>query len=77
MKPVIIIDQAATDWSLALAHELFDGILEVQLNTVWFWSFGLTDDLVFLRGLERLMYDFYDEPDKVHEVMEIDLPRSK
>lgn len=70
-KPQMAIDHEATKWALESAHELFDGILDVQLNTVWFWSFGLTDDFAFLRGMENMMYDFYDEPDKVHDVMEI------
>ncbi len=68
-KSELSIDHKTTEQLLALAHEVFDGILEVRLNTVWFWSFGLTDDLVFLRGMEKLMFDFYDEPECVHEVM--------
>lgn len=70
-KSKYIIDYETTEKLLEIAYELFDGILEVRLNTVWFWSFGLTDDYVFLRGMEKLMYDFYDEPDKVHEIMDI------
>ncbi len=70
-KPELYIDYKTTESLLVTAHEIFDGILEVRLNTVWFWSFGLTDDLVFLRGMEKLMYDFYDEPERVHEVMKI------
>lgn len=26
---------------------------------------------MFLRGMEKLMYDFCDEPEKVHEVMSL------
>lgn len=70
-KSELHIDHKATESLLAVAHEIFDGSLEVRLNTVWFWSFGLTDDLVFLRGLEKLMYDFYDEPESMHEIMNI------
>ena len=43
----------------------------MRRNTVWFWSVGLTDDLVFLRGMEKLMYDVYDAPERIHEVMKI------
>ncbi len=70
-KPDLHIDHAKSDEVLALAHEVFDGILEVRRNTVWFWSFGLTDDIVFLRGMERLMYDFYDAPESIHKVMKL------
>lgn len=68
-KQRIDIDYATTEKVLEIAYEVFDGILEVRLQTVWFWSVGLTDEYVFLRGMEKLMFDFYDSPDKVHEVM--------
>lgn len=70
-KPELDIDFKATESLLETAKEIFDGNLEVKLNTVWFWSFGLTDDFVFLRGMEKLMFDFYDEPESVHQVMDI------
>lgn len=69
--PEITIDWQKTNQLFEQAQEIFDGYLEVQLNTVWFWSVGLTDDYAFLRGLEKLMYDFYDAPDQVHSMMEI------
>ncbi|VBB07605.1 Hypothetical protein LUCI_2870 [Lucifera butyrica] len=70
-KAELHINREATQSLLATAHEIFDGILTVRLNTVWFWSFGLTDDLVFLRGMEKLMYDFYDAPESLHAVMKL------
>ncbi len=70
-KPELRIDRASSDAVLAIAHELFDAALAVRRNTVWFWSVGLTDDLVFLRGMEKLMYDVYDAPERIHEVMKI------
>ncbi len=71
VKPELRIDVAASDAVLDIARELFDGTLDVRRKTVWFWSFGLTDDVVFLRGMERLMLDFYDEPGSVHALMKI------
>jgi hypothetical protein len=70
-KPELRIDRAASEAVLGIAGELFEGALEVRRDTVWFWSFGLTDDLVFLRGLERLMLDFIDAPERIHELMGI------
>ena len=70
-KPQIYVDYKTTESLLTIAHEIFDGDLEVRLNTVWFWSFGLTDEFVFLRGMEKLMFDFYDEPEAVHQVMSL------
>ena len=70
-KSKINIDYAITENLLQLAREVFDGLLEVRLNTVWFWSVGLTDEFAFLRGMEKMMFDFYDYPDEVHRVMNI------
>ncbi|EGO63013.1 hypothetical protein [Acetonema longum] len=70
-KPQLTIHYQTTESLLATAQELFDGSLNCRINTVWFWSFGLTDELVFLRGLEKLMYDFCDEPEHIHAVMKI------
>lgn len=70
-KSELHVDYETTEKLLTIAHEVFDGVLEVKLNTVWFWSMGLTDEFVFLRGLEQMMMDFYDEPESVHQVMEL------
>lgn len=71
VKPSLEIDYGTTSILLDKSREIFADVLEVRLHTVWFWSVGLTDDLLFLRGLERLMYDFYDEPEGVHRLMEL------
>jgi hypothetical protein len=44
-------------------------ILQVRLKTVWWWSFGMTQTLVYLRGLEQIMYDMVDCPDELHRLM--------
>lgn len=62
-------DLATTRKLFDRATELFAGILTVRLDTAWFWSFGLTDEAAFLRGMEQLMFDLYDEPEMVHEMM--------
>ncbi len=71
VRPQLTIDFKKTEHLLSLAHELFDGLLTVRINTSWFWSFGLTDEYAFLRGMENLLFDFYDEPESVHAMMEI------
>lgn len=70
-KPELDIDYETTEKLLSIAHEIFDGYLNVRINTVWFWSVGLTDELTFLRGMDKLMFDFYDEPENLHQVMDI------
>lgn len=70
-RPLLNINYPQSYKVLEQAHHIFDDILQVKLNTVWIWSFGLTDDYVFLRGMEKMMFDFIDEPENVHKVMKI------
>ncbi len=69
--PKIVIDWQATAEVLAQARDVFDGILDVELRTAWWWSMGLTKDYIDLRGLEDFMCDFVLEPDWVHRMMEL------
>lgn len=64
--PEIEIDVAATERLLALASDLFDGLLTVRLRTSWWWTLGMTWTLVNLRGLAQMMYDMTDYPDDLH-----------
>lgn len=64
------VDHPTSAAVLALAHDTLGDLLEVRQDTAWFWSAGLTDEFAFLRGLEKLLYDFYEEPDGVHALME-------
>lgn len=70
-KPEIHIDYKSTDILLEQAKEIFDGYLTTRLSTVWYWSVGLTDEFTFLRGMDKLFFDFYDEPECVHQVMDL------
>jgi len=67
--PQITVDYEATQELLQLAQETFGDILQVRLKTVWWWSFGMTQTLVYLRGLEQIMYDMVDCPEGVHRLM--------
>ena len=64
-----VIDWETSNASLELAHTLFDGILEVRQRGTWWWSLGLTMPAAFLRGLETLMFDFFDYPDELKELL--------
>ena len=70
-RPTLTIDMEKTNTLFDLANEIFGDLLKVRINSVWYWSIGLTDEFAFLRGMENLLYDFYDEPEGVHQVMEI------
>lgn len=67
--PQITVDYEATEELLRLAQETFGDILQVRLKSSWWWSFGMTQILVYLRGLEQIMYDMVDCPDNVHRLM--------
>lgn len=67
--PQITVDYEATQELLQLAQETFGDILQVRLKSSWWWSFGMTQTLVYLRGLEQIMYDMVDCPDSVHRLM--------
>lgn len=72
LKPQMTLHHDTTKVLLELAQDLFGDILAVRINTPWSWSLGgLTDEFAFLRGMENMLYDFYDEPESVHAVMEI------
>ena len=66
--PVVIVDEKVTNAALELAKEVFDGIVDVKLRTWWFWSSHIALAYANFRGLDGLMYDFYDFPEKVHEI---------
>jgi len=68
-EQVVVIDHEASDRAFAIAKEVFDGILEVRWRTWWFWSSHLLLAYAHYRGLQTMMMDFYDYPDKVHEMM--------
>jgi hypothetical protein len=67
--PEITIDQETTDQTLALAQDVFGGILRVGLRGIWWWSLGMTLDLARLVGLEKMLYLMYDDPGMVHTIM--------
>ncbi len=68
--PEIIIDEKATQHMLDIANEVFDNILKVRLKcNQWWWTLGLTQDAVKLRGLSELMCEMYDNPEGMHNFM--------
>ncbi|HEY3425012.1 MAG TPA: hypothetical protein VGL27_09470 [Negativicutes bacterium] len=67
--PKVIVDEAACNATYNLAKEVFDGILDVQFRTWWFWSSHIVLAYSHMRGLSGLMYDFYDHPEMVHKMM--------
>ena len=52
-----------------LAHDVLGDILAVTLEGIWWWSHGMTSDLILLRGFERTLYDMSDNPEGLHRLM--------
>lgn len=67
--PQITVDYRETERILDIASGTFEGILHVRLKTAWWWSLGMTEALVKLRGLTQVMYDMIDHPDELHRLM--------
>jgi hypothetical protein len=65
----IIVDYKKTAKLVELAQDVFGGILKVRLEGSYWWSFGMTLDLIFLRGFERVLMDMYDNPEGLHRLM--------
>lgn len=69
--PRISVDYEATDSLLSLAKKVLGDLLTVRFKERWWWSLGMTWTLVNLRGLEQIMFDIYDYPDQLHQLMGI------
>ncbi|HOM59248.1 MAG TPA: hypothetical protein PK770_05220, partial [Kiritimatiellia bacterium] len=65
----ITVDRDATTDVVHLAREVFDRVLPVKLREQWYWSLGLTRELIKLRGFEQFMRDIRENPAGVHNLM--------
>jgi hypothetical protein len=63
------IDPETTNACLSETQRVLGDILSVRMKGTWWWSLGVTMPFVFLRGLEKLMFDFYDYPDETKELL--------
>ena len=63
------IDREETERQVDLAGHLLGDLLSVRVHGSLWWTVGLTQQLVFLRGLDQVMYDMYDRPEFLHRMM--------
>jgi len=63
------VDEDATRRQAAMAEEVFDGLLAVEIGGSFWWTMGLTWRAIDLVGLEGLMLGMVDDPDGVHRLM--------
>jgi hypothetical protein len=69
--PQILVDYEATVRVLGLADAVLGDLLPLRLRTAWWWTLGLTQTLIHLRGLGQIMYDMVDHPEGLHRLMAI------
>lgn len=67
--PTMKVDFDGSAAMLAMAEDVFSGVLPVRRKGAWFWTTGLTQTFIHLRGLNQMMFDMVDNPDFVHALM--------
>ena len=63
------VDREGTYADVALASEIFGDLLPVRIRGRYWWSSGLTWEVIKLIGLETLMLAPYDQPEGLHRLM--------
>ncbi len=63
------VDEEATRRQAAMAEEVFDGLLQVEVGGSFWWTLGLTWRAIDLVGLEGLMLGMVEDPSGVHRLM--------
>jgi len=67
--PEIVIDRDRAQREEDLAREVLGEFMEIRRSSPLRWSYGLTERLIFLRGLEQVMIDMYENPRFLKELM--------
>ncbi len=68
-KREISFDAVKTDLYFNLANEAFGDLLPVYKRSDFFWSAGLTRDIIDLVGLQEFMMLMFDDPDGLHKLI--------
>lgn len=63
------VDREATRAHRDALHEVFDGLLRVELRGGFWWTSGLTQTAIDLVGLENMMVYMCTEPSGLHRLM--------
>ena len=65
--PELVYDQAASEDALAVAAQVFDGLMDVQLTGMDGLQYNLWDTIASLRGVENLLMDLAVRPEFMHQ----------
>ena len=63
------VDRERTQADVALASEIFGDLLHVRIRGKYWWTSGLTWEVIKLIGLETLMLAPYDQPEGLRRLM--------
>lgn len=63
------VNREKTMTKIQMAQEIFGDVLPVRLRGNFWWTMGLTGEVIRLIGLENLMIYMYDEPENLHSLM--------
>lgn len=63
------VNREYTDELKTLAENIFGDILPTRMRGTFWWTLGLTCNVIDLIGLEKLMLYMYDEPEGLHRLM--------
>ncbi len=63
------VHREETERQLVLAEGILGGLLTVRAHGRLWFSVGMTQSLIELRGLERAMLDMYESPELLHGLM--------
>jgi hypothetical protein len=66
--PEFVYDQASTEAALAVAKEVFAGLMDVEIVGQGGMNFDIWDDVAMYRGVENLLMDLSDRPDFMHKI---------
>lgn len=69
VPPVVTVDEEKTQRTLAAYHDLFDGIIPVELRGCPGFWFAPMDDIVQYMGVGELLMNLALEPELVHATM--------
>ncbi len=64
-EPEIVYDREASEKALALAREVFEGLMDVELSGGTL-GYGIWDRIAVFRGVENLLMDLAVRPDFMH-----------
>ena len=65
----IKFDKARLEQLFILAQDILGDILDVAYEGCFWWSNGMTFDLMSFRGMTQMMMDMYDHPEHLHRLM--------